>query len=66
VPGAPYGSAFDGTNIWATLDGGLIELRGSDGAKLGQFPANAGSTGVAFDGANIWVALSLDHVLLKF
>jgi hypothetical protein len=66
VPGSPYGVAFDGANIWVTQDPGLVELRASDGAMLGAFPANPGSTGVAFDGANIWVALGLDHLVLKF
>jgi len=58
--------AFDGANVWVTLDGGLVELRPSDGKLLGYFNANGGSTGIAFDGANIWVAISLGNYVLKF
>jgi hypothetical protein len=65
VRGAPYGVAFDGTNVWVTLDPGLVELRDADGRVLGSF-GGGGSTGVAFDGANIWVALGIGNSVLKF
>ena len=53
--GGPYGVVFDGNNIWLSGDVYVIELRASDGMKLGQW-APPPTAGIAFDGANIWVS----------
>ncbi len=55
---AANGITFDGTNIWVTQDGPstVTELRASDGAVVGAFPAGGNlSSGITFDGTYIWI-----------
>ncbi len=54
---APFGMAFDGSNMWIASQGvGVFKVRASDAAILGQFAVEDAAT-VAFDGANVWVAV---------
>src|ERR1022692_3776530 len=55
---APWGIAFDGSNMWVTntSDNTVTKLRASDGQSLGTFKTGDGPTAVAFDGKNIWTA----------
>ncbi len=55
----PKGMAFDGANIWVTASNGtdLTELRASDGATLGNFPAGGLSQDATFDGTYVWVLI---------
>ncbi len=55
---APYGIAFDGTNLWICNNGSnnVVKVRTSDGAILGTFAVGTNPIAVAYDGANVWVA----------
>ncbi|MGC8493956.1 MAG: hypothetical protein ACP5SH_19715 [Syntrophobacteraceae bacterium] len=60
VPGigiAPYGVAYDGTNIWVAnySRDTVTKLRAGDGSLVGTYKV-PGPWGMAFDGENIWVA----------
>jgi DNA-binding beta-propeller fold protein YncE len=64
---APYGVAFDGTNVWVTSSRGVAELSASSGATLGVFQTPSLNTGgVAFDGAYVWVAGFDKGIVSKF
>ena len=55
---APYGIAFDGTNLWVANDGSnnVMKVRTNDGAIIGTFAVGTTPIAVAYDGANVWVA----------
>jgi hypothetical protein len=58
----PFGVAFDGINIWASLTNSpdqsydlVTRLRASDGAFMGQYGVAIGPGPMTFDGRNLWV-----------
>src|SRR6267143_185072 len=54
---APFGMAFDGSNMWIASQGvGVFKVRASDGVKLATVTGLQGPAGLAFDGTNIWVS----------
>jgi DNA-binding beta-propeller fold protein YncE len=56
VGNAPFGIAFDGTNMWVTNNGSenVTELS-KTGATLGTFATLGGPQGIAFDGTHLWI-----------
>jgi outer membrane lipoprotein-sorting protein len=63
----PYGTAFDGANIWVTNNGGssVTKIRVNDGTILGTFTFSNNPAGIAFDGVNMWVAISNNNNVVK-
>lgn len=56
-PGAPYGLAYDGSNLWAIQQAAGTVIKFSPaGQNLGEFTVGALPCGIFFDGTYIWVS----------
>jgi YVTN family beta-propeller protein len=67
VGDAPFGGAFDGTNIWVTNlnDDTVSKIDPSSNTVIDTVTVGDGPIEVAFDGANIWVTSLNDGTVSK-
>lgn len=56
LPGRPMGIAYDGTNMWVTIDNASVTKITSTGVMTNYPGTGASPNGIAFDGVNMWTA----------